>query len=277
MKISKNLKHLGIYLPLLLMLIFALFPIYWMLITSLKNSNEIITIIPTFWPKKIVFTGYLQLFEKYKFSTGVINSLIISLSVSIVSVAASFMAAYALARLKFRGRGTMLRGILYAYLMPKTVLFIPLYMIITAMALNNKLVGLFVIYPTFAIPYATWMLVAYLKSIPISLEESAIIDGCSRVQSMIKIVLPLALPGVFSTLIISITLCWNEYLYAMVMIHDKLAKTIPLVLSEMIVADVFAWGPLMAGASIASVPILLIYLISSKQMVSGLTVGGVKG
>jgi multiple sugar transport system permease protein len=248
-----------------------------MIITSLKKSGEIITIVPTFWPKVITLEGYQALFVKYQFSTAIINSLVVAVIVSVCSVAIGFLAAYSLARVKFRSRAVCLRAILYAYLMPKAVLFIPLYMLVTTLGIANKLSSLILIYPTFTIPYVAWMLVAYLKSIPISLEEAAIIDGCSRFQSMLRVVLPLSLPGLVSTLIISVTLCWNEYLYAMVMIHDKAAKTIPLVISEMIVADVFAWGPLMAAATVASVPVLIIYLLASKNMVTGLTAGGVKG
>lgn len=273
-------KSVGIFIVYSLMivcLVYALFPVYWMLITSLKKSSEIITIIPTFFPKVLVVDNYISLFVKYKFLTAVVNSLTVSLAVSLVSIVVGFMAAYSLARLNFRGRGIAFRGVLYAYLMPKAVLFIPLYMIITGLNMNNSLLGLCLIYPTFTIPYVIWMLVSYIKSIPMSLEEAAIIDGCSRTQSMVRIVLPLVMPGVFSTFIIAVTLCWNEYLYAMVMIHKKSAKTIPLVLSEMIVGDVFAWGPIMAGATIASIPILLIYLFSSNKVVGGLTVGGVKG
>lgn len=276
-KVVNSAKKTNIYIIMAVILIFSLFPIYWMIITSLKSSGEIITIVPSFWPKQIEVSNYVSLFKKYNFLSAINNSIFVSLVVSLVSIVVGFMAAYALARINFRGRGVFLRGVLYAYLMPKAVLFIPLYMIITRLALNNTRSSLLLIYPTFTIPYVTWMLIAYLKSIPVSLEEAAIIDGCTHMQTLVKIVLPLSLPGVFSTLIISITLCWNEYLYTMVMIHDKAAKTIPLVLSEMIVGDAFSWGPLMAGATIASVPILLIYLISSKQMVSGLTVGGVKG
>jgi len=274
---KRSLNIYGVYALMAVSLVYALFPVYWMIITSLKKSGEIITIVPTFIPKVVVFDNYIALFKKYKFLTAVSNSLTVSLVVSLVSVIVGFMAAYALARLNFRSKGIVLRSVLFAYLMPKAVLFIPLYMIITNLGLNNTLLGLCLIYPTFTIPYVIWMLVSYLKSIPLSLEEAAIIDGCSRTQSMVRIVLPLSMPGVFSTFIISVTLCWNEYLYAIVMIHDKAAKTIPLIISEMIVGDVFAWGPLMAGATIASIPILLIYLFSSNKVVGGLTVGGVKG
>lgn len=277
MRKEQYLRKVPLYLVLTILLAFALFPIYWMIITSLKRSGEIITIVPTFWPKVLTFEAYVALFAKYKFERAIVNSLTVALIVSIFSIVIGFLAAYALARLKFRGRGFCLRAILYAYLMPKAVLFIPLYMLVTSLGLGNKLSSLILIYPTFTIPYVAWMLVAYLKSIPLSLEEAAIIDGCSRFQSMYRIVLPLSLPGLVSTLIISVTLCWNEYLYAMVMIHDRTAKTIPLIISEMIVADVFAWGPLMAGATIASVPILIIYLTASNQMITGLTAGGVKG
>jgi len=277
MKTKKIIGYIGLYFLLAVMLLITLFPIYWVLVTAIKPNAEMYNIIPNFWPENPTLAHLSTLFGKYKFAAGIKNSLIVSIVVSAVTIVFSFLAAYALARLKFRGRGGVLRGILYAYLVPKAVLFIPLYMMVSSLGIANTLGSLILIYPTFTIPYATWMLVSYLKSIPVSLEEAAIIDGCNRWQSMLKIVLPLSMPGVVSTLIISFTLCWNEYLYAMVMIHDKAAKTMPLLLSEMIVGDVFAWGPLMAGAAVASIPILILYLFGSSKMVGGLTVGGVKG
>lgn len=277
MQFRKIKSTLITYIALAFFLLVALFPIYWVIVTALKPNSEVYNIIPNFWPKNPTFQHIGTLFTKYKFTMSIKNSVIVSVVVSLFSIVVSFLAAYALARMNFRGRGAVLRGILYSYLMPKAVLFIPLYMIVSRIGVANKLSSLIVIYPTFTIPYATWMLVSYLKSIPVSLEEAATIDGCTRWECIYKIVFPLCLPGVVSTLIIAFTLCWNEYLYAMVMVHDKAAKTIPLTLSEMIVADVFAWGPLMAGAAIASIPILIVYLLASNKVSGGLTVGGVKG
>lgn len=259
------------------LIIFCLFPIYWMLITSLKTSTEIYKIIPTFWPKKLTFEGYYELFVEKGFLKYVWNSLLVSLIVSFGSIAVSMPAAYAIARIKFKGRKNISKGILISYLMPRTVLFIPLYLLVTKIGLSNSLWGLILVYPTITIPYATWMMISYFQSIPYDIEEAAIIDGCSRTQAMLKVCFPLAKPGIVSTLIFSYTLCWSEYLYALVIINKADYKTIPLALADMVVGDVYAWGPLMGGSLIASIPVIIIYLISNRNLVGGLTAGGVKG
>ena len=259
------------------LIIFCLFPIYWMLITSLKTSTEIYKIIPTFWPKKLTFEGYYELFVEKGFLKNVWNSLLVSLIVSFGSIAVSMPAAYAIARIIFKGRNNISKGILISYLMPRTVLFIPLYLLVTKIGLSNSLWGLILVYPTITIPYATWMMISYFQSIPYDIEEAAIIDGCSRTQAMLKVCFPLAKPGIVSTLIFSYTLCWSEYLYALVIINKADYKTIPLALADMVVGDVYAWGPLMGGSLIASIPVIIIYLISNRNLVGGLTAGGVKG
>ena len=265
------------YVVAAVLILFCLFPIYWMLITSLKTSTEIYKIIPTFWPKKLTFEGYQELFLETGYIRNVINSLFVSLVVSFGSIAVSMPAAYAIARIKFRGRRHLSKGILISYLMPRTVLFIPLYLLVTQLGLSNNLWGLILVYPTITIPYATWMMISYFQGIPYDIEEAAIIDGCSRVQAMLKVCVPLARSGVVSTLIFSYTLCWSEYLYALVIINKAEFKTIPLALADMVVGDVYAWGPLMGGSLIASVPVVILYLLFNRNMVSGITAGGVKG
>lgn len=265
------------YIVALILVVFCLFPVYWMLITSLKNYTEIYQIIPTFWPEDITFDGYYELFVEKGFLANVINSLIVSLVVSGLSILVSLPAAYAIARIKFRGRKNISKGILISYLMPKTVLFIPLYLLVSQLGLNNNLWGLILVYPTITIPYATWMMISYFQSIPYDIEEAAIIDGCSRVQAMMKVCFPIAKSGIVATLIFTYTLCWSEYLYALVIITRSELKTIPLALSDMVVGDVYAWGPLMGGSLIASIPVIILYLICNKNLVAGMTAGGVKG
>ena len=246
-KIKKVSSRAIAYLCTIGMAVYCLFPVYWMLITSLKSNKEIYSLVPTFWPKNIVFDGYIKLFGKLDFAQNILNSLVVSLVVSFVSVFVSMLAAYAIARVKFNGRTTISRGILYAYLMPQSLLFIPLYLLVSRLGLNNSLWGLILIYPTITIPYATWMLISYFKSIPVSLEEAAIMDGCSRWGAMFRICFPLSMPGIVSTLVFAFTLSWNEYLYALVIINDSAIKTIPLALSDMVVADIYAGGLSWAG------------------------------
>jgi multiple sugar transport system permease protein len=257
------------------MTVCAVFPLYWMVNTSLKSDAEIYRTDPTFWPEQPTLDSYRTLLES-GFLTNVWNSLVVGVAVSVLSVAVSVLAAYAIARLRFRGRAALSRSVLYAYLMPRAVLFIPLYVLVSALDLGNSLWALLLVYPTITIPYATWILVPYFASVPAELEEAAMVDGCGRMRAMWRVTLPLSAPAIAATLVFSFTLCWSEYLYALVMISDTDQKTLPLGLADMVVGDVFAWGPLMSGAVVASVPIVVLYLLASRYMVSGLTMGGVK-
>jgi len=269
-------KQIVVYATLAVLLVFALFPLYWMFNTSFKSNGEIYNMTPTFWPKDFTAIAYEKLLTEKNFLVNIKNSLVVSLIVAFVSIIVSMLAAYAISKLRFRGRKLISRGILYAYLMPRAVLFIPLYMLVSSIGLNNSIYGLMLIYPTITIPYATWMLISYFKSIPAEIEEAAMIDGCSRARTMLSIIFPLAAPGIAATFIFAFTLCWSEYLYALVVVTKGADKTITLGLSDMIVGDVFAWGPLMGGSIIASIPVIIMYLFTSKYMVSGMTVGGVK-
>jgi multiple sugar transport system permease protein len=277
MNTTKLTKKTLTYATLFLFLICALFPIYWMFITSIKTQREVYNLVPTFWPKKIVWTSYATIFSNPKFIMNLKNSLFVATVVSFITIVFSVFVAYAISKLKFFGRKVMSKSILYAYLMPRTVLFIPLYILVCKIGLNSNIFALVLIYPTFTIPYATWMLISYFTSIPKELEEAAVIDGCSKIGSMFRVVFPLSLPGIVATMIFSFTLCWCEYLYALVIITDEMSRTIPLALSNMIDSDAFAWGPLMAGAMVATVPVTIMYMFASRYMISGMTLGGVKG
>jgi multiple sugar transport system permease protein len=268
-------KTFALHAIAITMTIGALFPIYWMLNTSLKSNIEIYQIRPTFWPQQITFDSYKTLFAG-PFMQHLGNSVVVGITVSFVSVAIAVFAAYAIARWKFRGRQIMSRSVLYAYLLPRAVLFIPLYILVTNLGLGNSLWALLLIYPTITIPYATWILVPYFASIPIELEEAAMVDGAGRLSTMFRITLPLAAPAIAATMVFSFTLSWGEYLYALVMISSTGSKTIPLSLADMINGDVFAWGPLMGGAILTTIPVLALYLVANRFMVSGLAMGGVK-
>jgi multiple sugar transport system permease protein len=258
------------------MLVIALFPIYWILVTSLKPTAEIYRLVPTFWPETVTTTGYVNLFARTHFVSWLRNSAVVALVVAFLSIVLSVLAAYGLARFRFRGRRTVAFLILVAYLMPPALLFIPLYILVTRAGLSGSMAGLMLVYPTITIPYATWVLTSYFRSISIDMEEAALIDGCSRLGALRHVTLPLAAPGVVSTFIFAFTLCWSEYLYALVILSGS-QQTMPLGLSSLIVADVPRWNEIMAGAIIASVPVTLMYIIASRYIVSGLTLGGSKG
>jgi multiple sugar transport system permease protein len=276
-KKSDKLKKLFLYLSIVIFLVVTLFPIYWMINTSLKTTKEIYLLKPTFFPKKISFEGYKNLFFETRFLVHMKNSLTVSLLTTFVAVFFSMLAAYAIARFQFRGKKLISRCIIYSYLMPRSVMYIPLYLLVVFVGLSNSRFALYLIYPTFVVPYATWMLISYFKSISVEIEESALIEGCSRMQTFFKIVFPLSMPGIASTAIFSFTFCWNEFLYAFVIITNDLQKTITVGLADLIVDDLYAWGPLMGGAVISTLPVVILYMFASKYLVTGISLGGIKG
>ena len=264
------------YILLAIMLVVALFPVYWIFVTSLKNNAEIYSLVPSMWPKEPTTQGYTDLIEKTDFLLWLRNSTIVSLTVSIVSVSVSAVAAYGLARFRFRGGQMVGSLILVAYLLPPTLLFIPLYVLLTNIGLTGTILSLILVYPTITTPYATWVLTTYFRGLPPDFEEAAMIDGCSRLQALWYVTLPIASPGVIATFIFAFTLCWSEFLYALV-IADSASTTISVGLSGLIIADIFRWNEIMAGAIITSVPVVILYSLASRYIVSGLTLGGTKG
>lgn len=259
-----------------LCLIVALGPIYWMLNTSLKSEAEIYYKIPTLWPEHVTLDSYKYLLTGTNFLNGIKNSLIIAVFVSLFSIFVAYPAAYVLARLQFKGKRVFSKTILFMYLLPTSVLYIPLYIFVARLGLTNNIWGIMLIYPTFTLPYVAWILIPHIASISSTLEEAAYIDGCSKFQTRYRIIFPLALPGIISTTIFAFAMCWGEYLYALVNLISSEVQTFPLVLSGLIFGDMPPWNQLMAGAIMASVPILIIYMLASSSLVGGATAGGVK-
>ena len=257
-------------------LIVALGPIYWMLNTSLKSEAEIYFKVPTLWPNNPTLDAYKYLLTETNFLNGIKNSLIIAVFVSLFSIFVAYPAAYVLARLKFKGKRVFSKTILFMYLLPTSVLYIPLYIFVARLGLTNTIPGIMLIYPTFTLPYVAWILIPHISSISSTLEEAAYIDGCSKFQTMYRIIFPLALPGIISTTIFAFAMCWGEYLYALVNLISSEVHTFPLVLSGLIFGDMPPWNQLMAGALLASIPILIIYMLASSSLVGGATAGGVK-
>lgn len=274
---KKRKVSMGWYLLLFVFVVVTIFPVYWMVITSFKSFMEVYKIKPGFWPTKFIWRNYADMFTKYAYGSALANSLIVSFVVASISIIVSLFSAYAVVRLKFRGRKAMPQTFLLSYLIPQTILFIPIYIFLSSIHLTDKISGLLFIYPTMTIPYATWVLITHFQNFPIELEEAAFVDGATRLQTIIKIILPPSLPSIVSTFIFAFTICWSEYIYALVVISDKTQRTITLALSNMLVADIIPWGPLMAGAVIAAIPIMVVYIAASKYIVTGLTLGSVKG
>ena len=266
------------YIPLFLFVFAMLFPFAWMLITSIKPDAELYNPrISPFIVREPTLEHWESLFGTTLFIKWAVNTLWVAIASTAVSLFAGVLAGYALSRLVFRGSTLFGIMIFVTYLVPPTLLFIPLTGVVTWMGLQDTTWSLIFTYPTFLVPFCTWLLMGYFQTIPKELEECARIDGATRLQAMVKIVLPLAVPGILSAGIFAFTLSWNEFLYALVFIHSPETKTIPVgVTSELIKGDVFFWGALMAGALFGSVPVAIVYSFFVEHYVSGMT-GAVKG
>jgi multiple sugar transport system permease protein len=277
---QRPLERLALFhLPLWLFLIVTLFPFYWMLITSIKPNAELYNVrMNPFTVLQPTLDHFRYLLRETIFPTWSFNTLYVSVLSTAISLVAGILAGYALARLRFKGAGIIAVGIFVTYLVPPTLLFIPLADVVRTFGLLDSPWALILTYPTFLIPFSTWLLMGYFKAIPRELEECAMIDGATRIQALMKIVLPLALPGILSAGIFAFTLSWNEFIYALVFLSSTDIKTIPVgVVSELIRGDVFFWGPLMAGALLGSIPVAIIYSFFVEYYVAGLTAGAVKG
>jgi multiple sugar transport system permease protein len=272
-------RMIGVYLPLLAYLVFLLFPFYWMAIVSFKPTNDLFELqYNPFWIQHFTLENYTYLFQNTDFPSWVRNTLIVSVVSTLVSLFCSVLIGYALARLRFPGSNFLGVGIFLAYLVPPTLLFLPLAQVIARLNLHNTYWALILTYPTQLIPFASWLLMGYFRTIPKEIEESALADGCSRIQTLVQIILPLALPGLLSAGIFCFTLSWNEFLYALIFMSSGSMKTIPVgTVSDLIRADTLFWGSLMASAVLGSVPIAILYSFFVKHYVSGLTAGAVKG
>lgn len=267
------------YLAALPFVVVLLFPFYWMIVTSLKQNAELYDLkaVPLWFRSIPTLEHYRFLFERTSFTTWMGNTALVAVLSTAIAVAISILAAYALARLRFRG-GEALGGMIFAvYLVPTTLLFIPLAQVIRTLNLGDTRWALIVSYPTFLVPFATWLLMSYFRTIPRELEESALIDGCSYIGALVRIVLPTAIPGVLTATLFAFTLSWNEFIYAVTFVSSTAQKTLgPGVVTELIRGDVYYWGELMAGAVLGSVPIAVVYAFLLDYYISGLTAGAIK-
>jgi multiple sugar transport system permease protein len=266
-------KFIKFYLPLLVFLFVLLFPFYWMFITAFKSDAELYNLkLNPFLIHQPTLHNVIMLFKETLFNQWMVNTFFVSILATLLSLGASLFAAYSIQRLRFRTSGTIGISIFFSYLVPPTILFIPLATIIFELKLWDSLWSLVLVYPTFLIPFCTWLLMGYFKSIPKEMEECAMIDGASRFRVFWQIVVPLALPGILSAGIFAFTLSWNEFLYALTFISTNTQKTVPVgLITELVRGDVYHWGPLMTGALLASVPVALVYSFFVEHYVAGMT------
>ena len=275
---SKARRMVTIYLPLACFLIILLFPFYWMTITAFKPNAELYdykTHNP-FWITSPTLDHIRLLLFNTAYPKWLMTTMMVAVGATVLSLISSTLAAYAIQRLRFSGSQYVGLGIYLAYLVPPSILFIPLATMVFQLGLFDTPFALILVYPTFLVPFCTWLLIDYFKSIPYELEECALIDGATRLQILRQITLPLAVPGLISAGIFSFTLSWNEFIYALAFIQSSENKTVPVaILTELVTGDVYQWGALMAGSLLGSLPVAIFYSFFVDYYVSSLT-GAVK-
>jgi len=275
----RSLRLVGLYVPIAFVLLLALFPFYWMLVTSFRPNNELTNLdINPFYPHSPTLMHYMRLLTQTKYLLWFKNTVIVAVTSTALSMVISILAGYALARLRFRGNSFVSGAIFIVYLVPTTLLFIPMAQVVQRLGLLNNPVALIVVYPTFLVPFCTWLLIGYFQTIPRELDECAMVDGATRFQALWRIVLPTAIPGVITAGIFAFTLSWNEFIYALVLVSSDNSRTLVVgVITQLVRGDLLPWGMLMAGSLLGSIPVAILYSFFVEQYVAGLTAGAVKG
>jgi multiple sugar transport system permease protein len=274
---SRLVNGVGSGVALIALLAFVLAPLYWMTVTAFKSDDQIVMRTNDLWPTPWSTEQFANLFTGRAFGTWYINTVLVATASTVIALICAALAGYALARLKFRGSESFTVTILLTYVMPGALLFIPLYQLMSGIRLNDSLWALVLTYPTFTLPFATWLLVGYFKSIPADLEEAALVDGCTRFGAFLRIVLPLAKPGLLAVALFTLTNAWNEFLFAFVFITRNDYMTLPVGMQSMIFGDVVPQGQLAAASLLISIPVVLMYAFGQRFLTEGLTAGAVKG
>ena len=270
-------RWMTLYIPLGMFLFVLLFPFYWMVMTSFKSNQEIAAREANpFWIARVTLEHFEKLLFRTDYPQWLWNTMFIAVSATVLSLVASVFAAYAITRIRYRGAQWVGGAIFLAYLVPPSILFIPLSTVVYQYGLFDTPFALILTYPTILIPFSTWLLMGYFKTIPYELEECALIDGATRWQILTRIILPLAVPGLISAAIFCMTLCWNEFIYALTFINTTDKKTVPVaIVSAFTDGDQYRWGSLMAGALVGSLPLVVLYAFFVEHYVSAMT-GAVK-
>lgn len=266
-----------LYLLLGAVLLFELFPFYFIFVTAFKSNLQIQQVRSMFWPDPWTLDHFVYLFTQIPFTRWYSNTIMVTAVSTLLSVLVASLGAYALVRLKWRGANLLGTSVLIAYLMPGALMFIPMYAILVQLGLINKQAALMVTYPSLVLPFATWLMMGYYRSIPEELEEAAMIDGCNRFGAFWRVVLPLVRPALLAVALFSVTQAWNEFLYAYTFLRSSEVFTLPVGLAQLIIGDVQPWGILMAASLLTAIPVIIIYSVGQRFMVAGLTAGSVKG
>jgi ABC-type glycerol-3-phosphate transport system permease component len=274
---SGHVKHrLIIFFSLLFLFLVIFAPFYWIFSASIKIPQEIIARIPTFFPQSFTLQHYAKLLRSSAYPTYLWNSMLVALGTMAITVVLSTLAAYGLYRVKFPGRQAIFRIILVTYAFPGVLLLIPLYSTMSALGLIDRRTALIIVNVTFAAPFAVWMLQAFFRTIPLELEEAATLDGATRLQVLLKIMLPLSAPGIASIAIFAFIMSWTEYMFASILIISDAHRTLPVGLAGIIGQYQIDWGLLLAGATLTTLPVIVLFSFFGRHFVEGLTTGAVK-
>ena len=277
MERKKSIYRVLSYIPLVILLLFILFPFYWTFVTSIKPQDELYGAVVTYWPKHVTFEAYTKLFTTtVNFLAAMKNSLIVACATTVVSLTASTMAAYAFSRYAFTGRKTLMSIFLCNNMFPTVLLLIPLYSIMRKLGLLYTPTSLVLSYTTFTIPFSVWLILGFINDLPMSLEEAALVDGCTRGTAFIKVILPILGPCLVATGVYIFMQSWNEYTFAMMFTNND-SRTIPVALKSLIGQLGVQWDLLTAGGIITIIPVCIMFFFAQKRLVEGLTAGAVKG
>ena len=257
--------------------VFCAFPLYWMVVSSFKVSHELLASPPTFWPHEWELRAYRKLFYETNFWVYFQNTIIVSAMTTAIVLAAGVIGAYSLTRYAFRGRTTVARVTLLAYMFPPIIMLVPLFLLARHLGLTNSLPGLALTYISFSLPYALWILRAFFQSIPVELEHAALIDGANRAQALAYVVMPLALPGIIATAIFTFIVAWNDFLFALVLIGKDDLKTLAIGINEFFHMAVVDWGLIMAAGVMVTIPALVFFIAVQRYLIAGWGAGGLKG
>lgn len=269
-------KRVVLYGGLTIFLLWTLIPIYWIFATSIKPDIFIYR-QPSIIPPEVTLLHYQKTLFETPFLLYMKNSFFVATTVTVLAMICGTLSAYAITRLQFRGRTWVARAIIVTYLVPAALLFIPMFQVVQQLGLMDNTLGLIVTYLTFTVPFATWMVTGYFKSIPMELEEAALVDGCTRLQALAWVIFPILLPAMAVVALFAFTNSWNEFLYALVFINRDSQKTLTVGLIGLVRGDTFPWGPMMASSLMGALPPIIVYVISQRWVVGGLAAGSVKG
>lgn len=275
-KRNRIMRTTATYGILMIALLWTIFPIYWMIKSSLTVNEEMYVARPPLFSNVITFDHYIDLIYNTSFMHNVWNSFVIAAITTIICLAIGILGSYAMTRLKYPGRSFFRNSIIISYLMPTAVLFVPMYVFVSSLGFYDNKYALLIIYPTFVVPYCCYMLISYFKAIPYALEEAALIDGCNRLQTLWHIIMPIALPGIAVVATFAFTMAWNEYLYAMIMTTSNVQKTATVAISGFKYADSAIWGRIMSASVVCSLPVTLLYIVAQSMLISGKYEGSVK-